>query len=429
MIPFSSPRSRTQFAWVAIAAVWAVLAAMAWRGGLISDEWIHFPQISRMRAGDWLGIDPSLTTLTGYHGLVALAMKAVGAESLGAARWISALSGVFAVWAFHGTRRALTGDASPLPVQQFALMPILLPFVFLAYTDVLSLAMVFGAFWLALRERHVPAALVLLASLLARQNNVIWAAFIAAWSLWPYLRHSGEGGNTGAERFTMERFAPGSLPSRGRRIPGVSLPYLCVAAAFIAYWVVHGSISVSQTQAHAHPDLSFHVGNVYFALALLAAMMPLHLALGVKRFVWKATTRPAWWLLPAACLAVFVALFAVDHPYNRAVPQFNVRNAALLYIDAHLVAKVAFGIAATLAACALAGNGTAVRHGWLLLPFAAVALCAAWLIEPRYSLAPLALYLALRRRESAPIEWITLALWAALAVYFATGVFDYRFMI
>lgn len=413
MIPFSSSRSRTQVAWIAVAAIWAMLAAMAWRGGLISDEWIHFPQISRMRAGDWLGIDPSLTMPTGYHGLVALAMKAIGAESLGAARWISALSGVFAVWAFHGSRRALTGDAAVLPAQQFALLPLLLPFVFLVYTDVLSLAMVFGALWLALRERHVPAALVLLASLLVRQNNVIWAGFIAAWSLWPLIRD----------------FRAGGTPGRGRRIVVVALPYLAVAAAFIAYWIAHGSISVSQTQSYAHPDLSFHVGNVYFALALFAFMMPLHLSLGVQRFVTKAMARPAWWLLPVACLALFFVLFAVDHPYNRVVPQYNVRNAALLYVDAHLVAKAAFGFVATLAACALAGNGSAARHGWLLAPFAALALCAAWLIEPRYSLAPIALYLALRRRESAPVEWITLALWAALAVYFATGVLDYRFMI
>ena len=60
---------------------------------------------------------------------------------------------------------------------------------------------------------------------------------------------------------------------------------------------------------------------------------------------------------------------------------------------------------------------------------AALALCAAWLIEPRYCLVPFALYLAMRRRESAPIEGVTLALWGGLAVYFATGVLDYRFMI
>ena len=91
--------------------------------------------------------------------------------------------------------------------------------------------------------------------------------------------------------------------------------------------------------------------------------------------------------------------------------------------------RAAFGAIATLAACALAGNGTATGRGAILLPFAAVALCAAWLIEPRYALVPLALWLAMRRQESAPVEWATLALWGALAVYLATGIFDYRFMI
>ena len=50
MTPFASPRSRTQLAWIAVAAAWAVLATLAWHAGLISDEWIHFNQVSRMRA-------------------------------------------------------------------------------------------------------------------------------------------------------------------------------------------------------------------------------------------------------------------------------------------------------------------------------------------------------------------------------------------
>ena len=407
MTPFASRRSRTQLAWVAVAAIWALLAAMAWRAGLVSDEWIHFPQLSRMRAGDWLGIDPSLTMLTGYHGLVALAMKALGAESLGAARCLSALCGVLAVWTFHGARRAATGDDSVFPAQQFALWPVLLCFVFLVYTDVLALALVFGAWWLALRNRHVPAAIVLLASLLVRQNNVIWAGFVAAFALWEAVRWQ---------------------PWRDWRASlRIALPYLAVAAAFLAYWVINGRISVSETQSHAHPDVSFHVGNVYFALAIAAATMPLQIALGLKRFAEKARARPVWWLLPVASLAVFFALFAADHPYNRVVPQFNVRNAFLLYLQAHPVANAAFGIVATLAACGLAGSQA--PRAWIVLPFAALALCAAWLIEPRYAMVPIALFLALRRQESASVEAATLALWGGLAVYFATGIFDYRFMI
>ena len=409
MTPFSSARSRTQLAWIAVAATWALLAAMAWRAGLISDEWVHFNQVSRMRAGDWWGIDPSLTMLTGYHALVAAAMKLAGAESLGAARWISALSGVLAVWTFRGLRREWVKDAGALPVQQFALFPILLPFVFLVYTDVLSIAMVMGAMWLALRNRHGSAALVLLASLLVRQNNVVWAGFIAAWCLWPAMRWR---------------------PWRSwRESLRIGVPYAGVVLAFVAYWLANGRISVSQTQSYAHPDVSFHVGNVYFALAMLAALMPLHLGLGLRRFVAKARARPAWWLLPLAALAVFALLFRVDHEYNRVVPDFNVRNAWLLYIDANLVAKSVFGLVATLAACALAGNGTATDRGWILLPFAGVALCAAWLIEPRYALVPVAFWLAMRRQESAPVEYATLALWGALAVHLATGIFDYRFMI
>lgn len=401
---FASERSRTQLAWIAVAAVWAVLGAMAWRGGLIADEWIHFPQVARLRAGEWAAIDPNLTTPPGFHALVAAAMALLGAESLGAARWLCALAAVAAVACFHGARRAATGDASLLPAQQFALWPLLACYGFLVYTDVLSLAMVLGAWWLALRHRHLPAALVLLASLTVRQTNILWAAFVAAFALWDAVRWQ---------------------PWRDWRATlRIAWPYLLVASAFVALWAAQGRISMSAGQQAAHPDLSFHVGNLYFALALVAATMPLHVALGLRRF---AALPKAWWLLPLASLALFFALFAVDHPYNRAVPQYNFRNAFLLYLAAHPWANAAFGLVATLGACAIAG--TPARRAGALLPFALLALCTAWMIEPRYTMVPIALWLALRRQESAAIEWTTLALWGALAVYFATGLFDYRFMI
>lgn len=403
MTPFASARSRAQLAWVAVAAVWFMLASMAWQAGLVSDEWIHFPQVSRMRAGDWLGIDPSLTMLTGYHGLVAALMKAFGAESLGTARLLSASSGALAIWTFHGARRAATGDTSILPAQQLALWPVLLCFVFLVYTDVLSLAMVLGAWWLSLRHRHIPAALVLLVSLLVRQNNVIWAGFVAAFALWDAVRWQ---------------------PWRDWHLSlKIALPYLAVAGAFVTYWLAMGRISVSETQSHAH-YLSFHVGNAYFALAIVALTMPLHVVLGLRRF---ASMPKAWWLLPLASLVLFFVLFAVDHPYNRIVPQYNIRNAFLLHLAAHPPANALFGLVGTLAACGMAG--TQAPRAWIALPFALMALCAAWLIEPRYAMVPIALWLALRRQEHATIEWATLALWGGLAVYFATGILDYRFMI
>jgi alpha-1,2-glucosyltransferase len=411
-IPFASATSRRQLGWLIVAVAWLMASAMAWHGDVISDEWVHYPQILRMRAGDLFGIDPSLTMLTGYHGLIAALMKLSGAESLGAARLFGVAFGVIAVWCFHGLRREIAGAPASLATQQFALLPILFPFFFLAYTDVLALAMVLGAMWAGLRRQHALAGLVLLASLLVRQNNVIWAGFIAAWCLWPVWQGSG--------------WRPWRAWRESLRI---GVPYAIVVLAFVGYWLWHGRISVSETQSYAHPDVSWHVGNPYFALAMLAALLPLQTIAGVRRFVAMLKARPVWILLPIAAFALYAAAFAVDHPYNHVALRYNLRNQWLLFVDRDTIAGIVFGLVATLGACAVVANGALRRQGWLLLPFAGIALAAAWLIEPRYSLIPFAIYLAIRPAASAFAERATLALWAALAVYLAIGIFTYRFMI
>jgi hypothetical protein len=185
----------------------------------------------------------------------------------------------------------------------------------------------------------------------------------------------------------------------------------------------------SAAQVDAHPDAVLHLGNPIFALFLIAILLPLQSLLDLRTFVRVAKARPAWWLVPIVTFALFATLFTVDHPYNRVALEVNLRNAWLVRVQSDPWVWSGFGLTATLAASSFGVSLLARPQAWLLAPFALVFLASAWLIEPRYSLIPLTLYLCLRRPGPAWVESITLALWSAAAVYLAIGFFDFRLII
>lgn len=410
--PFHSARSQAQLGWIIVVLAWIAGLMLAWPGALIGDEWIHYSQIAGVLAGDFDVMAQWLTTLPGYHVAVGMVMLAFDAASPGAARMVNAMSGIGAVAVFHAIRRHLHPSDQWRATAQFALLPILFPFFFLAYTDVLSLALVLAAFLCTLKGRHLISALLVLVAIGVRQNNVLWAAFLAVWALWPIWTTRAIG--TGEALRTSLHTA---------------WAYLLPCAAFLGYWWWNGSVSFASAQSTMHPDATLHAGNPYLFLFLVALLLPLQTFVGVRTFLQRARLVPAWWILPALVLGLFAVFFEVDHPYNRLALGVNLRNQWLVVVDGGQGAWVFMGLIATAAACALGAAPLVRTEGRLLWPFALVFLAASWLIEPRYAFVPLAFYLLLRRPSGARIEAATLALWAVLAVHLAIGIFASRFII
>lgn len=68
-------------------------------------------------------------------------------------------------------------------------------------------------------------------------------------------------------------------------------------------------------------------------------------------------------------------------------------------------------------------------RGWLVYVFAAVYLCSSWLIEWRYALVPLAIWMALRQGASARQEMVSLVAWIVLGQFIVWGIFGGHFML
>jgi len=405
-MPLTNEASRIRLLAVVLGVSYVLAAVFASAGWRVGDEIVHFQQIEMFRLGDFHVLDAYLTVIPGYHLIVAGVLRLIGADSLGAARLVNAAFGLLAIGGFLALRRAVNPASAGLASAQFVVLPLLAPFFFLVYTDVFSLAMILWATFASIRSRHLASALLLLAALAIRQTNVVWALLLMVMSA---SRQRGE------------------QPQR----PWVMwvrplLPYCLPVAAFLAFWCWNGSISLSKTQAILHPDFSLHIGNASLALFLVGVLFPLHAVLALRDFAAAAARRRALLLVPLIVFAVICWLFRVDHVYNFADPTLFVRNALLLAVDRSPIWRVAYSLLASIGACVLVTTRLRPPFAVWLCPASLAALSASWLIDQRYALVPLSLWLAFREHRKPMVEWITLEFWLVLAVYCVCVVLDGR---
>jgi len=395
-------------AWAGFALVYIAICVFVGVAGspAIVDERAHYFQIDLFDHGDFRVAYGVLTMLPGYHVVVAAILWLSGMPSLTAARLVNAAFGLAAVAAFHLLRKQAWRDSTSAATLQFALLPILFPFDFLVYTDALSLALVLASGAMTLRGWHRASGLLMLAAMLVRQVNVVWLPLWAWLALAPNLQ--------------------GLMPS-WRESVRRTWPYVLGVVAFMAFWMHNGSISLSIELEPMHPDFSLHVANVYFGLAVFAVLFPLHVTLGVKEFIARVRSRPSLLLVPTLALGMFCWQFRIDHPLNQLLDPLTLHNVVLLYCKAHAWAWAMLGFLAIAGLCSLVTAELKPQGAWMLYPVAALAMAAFWMIEARYALIPVALWLAFRKQRGEPVEVATTAYCAALSVLLCASMFLWHF--
>jgi predicted membrane-bound mannosyltransferase len=258
-----------------------------WQAQAIADEGVHVPQVTSFMSGSW-ETNPFLAMIPGYHVVMAGLMNAGGLSSIGAMRGVSAMFGLLAALVFYSIRRKLGDEDALVSAALFFVFPLFYPYYFLVYTDIFSLTVVLLGVLSAISGRHLLAACIMTLSLAVRQNNVIWAAFLAAYAAWPAL----------AER-------DASIWSRLNDAFTRALPYVLPVLAFVAYWRWNGTIVFSSRLSGGHPDLKLHGGNVWLTLFLFLVLFPRDAWKGLQSFGLAVRARP-WLLLVTLGLSVWV---------------------------------------------------------------------------------------------------------------------------
>lgn len=378
---------------IALAAVLGVLAlgALALRGAEpLSDERHHLAAIERLRGGDFRRVS-AITTFPTYHALVAGLAAGLGVSGVDGIRLISTGLSLGLAIAVLLLARELRSAHARLRALQVLFLPVLFPFLFLVYTDVAALLCVCGALLACLRGRLLAAGLIASAGVAFRQDQVVWLGLV--WLLCILQRGEAVRDLRSALR------ALGATWTFGLGALGL--------AGFVAW---NGGVALGDRAMHPG---GLHLGNHYFLLfAFYVCMLPLC----VHR-------SPDAMLLPrvhpwrsAALVAApiyLAAVFEPDHPYNQLTYGWFVHNRLVQDFAATWGSRLLSLAVSAVAVFTLAVTPLRRPAFLLLYPASALFLLPFWMIEPRYSMAPLALFLLLR--EDGP-RWLELTLTAWLAL-------------
>lgn len=348
------------------------------------DEIQNRGQAYAFAAGDWT-VNPHVTVVPGYHVVLAGMCRVTGWTSLAGMRFFTLLFSFGAVAVFSMLARLLSIDDPPTRSLQFVFLPVLFPFLFLLYTDVLSLLLVLSLFFFATRKRFVLAGLFGLLSCGVRQNNVLWVGLALVMA---YLE--AYGWQWRPPRGSLRKF----------------WPFLVPGLVFVVYVVVNGGVAFGDTAAH--PSFSMHLTNVWFLL-FISFFLFLPLAVAHRKDMVEVARRWWVWAAGAGLLVLFAFTFINDHPYNLILSEYYLRNRLLIFFTSSWVWKTAFFVPAALAVVFFAVVPLR-KNWWLLYPATVFFLVPSWLVEQRYYLIPLTLFLLARRDEGKIVERVQL-LW------------------
>lgn len=345
------------------------------------------------------GWPEQLTTPPGYQLLTVWVSR--GHPSYTWARAVSLGFALLGVVAFAGTWSKIHGRPTTTPVLLYALLPILEPYAGMAYNDVPALALLLAAAWAHFSRQRLLGAALLAVSLLVRQTNIIWAAFLVAYEALLVLGPATEREENLSATVTLWR------RTRGLWFVLAATVTVILAAGRLTPGTQHGN------------TLAPNIATLHFA-GVLALLLGLPVWLwytpaSLRRLSAAWTGRPFFSAtLTALALVIAAGLaftFANPHGWNRDLfwegCRFTLlRNWPLVYLDHHAWLRAASGL--NLVALAVAVWWVIPRQRfsaalWLNFACSIALLASNFLVEPRYFIVPTVftlLFLEVPSRES-----------------------------
>jgi alpha-1,2-glucosyltransferase len=416
----NSPDADEEFPRVALGVLLLLLAlfvglVMSVSLPLLADEPHHIGQIRLFMLGKW-EILPSLTTIPGYHAIIAAVAGALGSDDVISLRIYSFGLSIFALITLFALARNARDGRAIERLLQMAFLPILFPLFFLLYTDVAAILFFSVALLLQDKSRYWLAAAAATASLAVRQNYIVWFAFAALLLAKDVAGAEVAVGAKGRVQLANANvFNRATLGEFVRKEAGYGIGLL-VFAAFVIW---NGGIAVGDRAMHPFPSL--HLGNLYFALFLtFFLLLPLHVVNAHR--IAALARQPVTMGALAAILLLFLLTFAIDHPYNQPELNWWLHNRLLTVLASSLWTKLAMFGAIAIALLSLIVTPLRHRSHTLVYPFAVLSLVPAWQIEQRYYLMPLILFLLFRVQRSLMFEWSLIAYLAAFSAILFFGI-------
>lgn len=380
--------------------------------GGIGDEDVHRFQINWFINGR-IEIFKHVTMIPLYHGLVAFFAKISGLTSLNGLRFVHMLLALGLVPAMYRLVRCFYPDEAISRTLLLMFTPIIFPLFFLTYTDLPSLALVLVMLERAWNRHYFWAGVAALFAVLMRQPNIIWVVFTGCVIALRTFQ---------AMSLVIDIRTPRSLLVLFRRPYVLTTLRKCrwlllVFGLFVIFVLLNGGVAVGDAEQH---QVTLNLSNLYFFLLVAFFLfLPFNMeqTSDISRLI-----REQWWLLLVLVGFFFIYFNTYSHPhkYNSPELDFYRHNLILYYTsDIRLLRVLSF---IPMAWMTLSFISAIQKSGYsgvilLMLGFSLLSFVPLPLIEQRYYLVALTLFLAVRPRMTTVSTYATLGAFIALDAY------------
>lgn len=363
---------------------------------LYGDELIHYQTIKDFT--DWKISDQTFlrdAKFPGYPAAIGLLRRILGVDSIFETRIINFFISSFCIYIFYLISKLIDPKNSRIKTLQFFLFPLIFVFLFLLYTDILSLLLILLSFYLILKDRNTISGIPAILSILVRQNNVIWVFFLSLLILKKYK---------------------GSLTMYFKN----SWIYLIGITSFLLFVLFNGGISIGDLNK-TYQSASLHSENLFFFL-LVSFFIFLPATAANYKNILNLFSRKIVISIVFILLLIYMTTFKGDHPWNNILFDYYIRNGVIKIMTRDLLTKVSFFIPMAISLIYLLSIKLHGEFKSLLYPFIVLFLIFSWLIDPRYYIIPLTFLLLLKKEKSKRIEFITIIYYMFLSfgIFFAT---------
>ena len=378
----------------------------------LGDENVHRFQINWFIKGRF-EIFKYIPMLPLYHGVVAAIAKLTGLHGLDGLRFAHMLFAVGVIPAMYALVRCFHPTEAMSRTLLLVFVPFLFPLFFITYTDLPSLMFVLLMVERAWKKCYLWAAALALVAVLMRTPNIIWVAFTTSMILLNTAKEMSVGirlKTNGAQRGLLDKpFLLAGL----RRISG----FLVVFALFIVFVVINGGVAIGDAEQH---PVSYNPSNLYFFL-LVAFVLFLPFCVEQVPDIYRLL-RKHWWIIGLLILVFFYYFYTYEHPhkYNRTSLKYYRHNLFIHYTSDYFYIRIASFFPMAWMALSFVTGVRKSEYGstlLLILPFALLSFIPLPLIEHRYYVVTLTLFLAIRPRMSAWSTGATLTAFVLICAY------------
>ena len=384
--------------------------------GHIADEGFHAGMVDAFLRGEWDNLPGSVTTPPYFHALIAFMTHISGVEkkTLEAIRFSQMLLSIGAIPCFYFIAKQLRHSNCDIRTLLCVLLPTYLPLFNLVYTDPPSLTFTALMVLLTLKQRYWLAALTALLGLAVRQMTIIWACFCAVYVCLNYIED--EHGSISFKNI----FGP-LWENITNLFPKVA-PFLIPAVAFLVFVFFNKGIVVGDREAH---PTSFNLANLFcFFIASFVIFLPYQIEKATENFQLIKTHKWIWVAIPLYFI-VYLALHKITHSYNKPSMDWWIHNQIIIISTTQPLLKALFFLpilSATLTYFSIARSSETPWKMYLLYFFGALSFVPLPLVELRYYLVTLILFILFKPKLSDTSEKATLIIFSCISLYIIYGI-------